>query len=626
MTQDTSKMPVTTEKKESINNDQQKNKEKKEKNNPPTKVVIRRLPPSMNMETFLEQISPAPNYDYMYFVKADMSLGQHAFSRAYINFVNQEDIFLFKDKFDGYVFVDQKGNEYSAVVEFSPFQKIPKKKPKKKDTKCGTIEQDPDYIKFLESLQNPEEVSLPTAEFYLEEIENRERELRANNGVSQASTPLIDYLRQKKAEKQRIREEKREERKKRELEKKRMKEEERRRRKADKEKEKEREKAKDRSKDGKDKDKDRLSDDKSQKDAPVKLLKNPERIKDRPKYGEKETIEREIVSSGAESRERLPRASSSKDWESERRRREDEKRHKEKLRDRKDRDKFKKDRDDVKPAIKTASRIAGDSNSLSSEERPRSSTTIRSSDWHRDRSERNAQKASASQASAKSGHERSARGGKSYEKSRESLAKARGESKTSGSGKGFETIVGNSSSTFKEANDGEAFAADAESEAKREGEQLVADEDFEAKNTGDDKAAGYSESEKSFDFDGESYQDGRPQREYNSRDLRSERRIRNKDRPSIELYRPGMRRLSLQRNSPQKDSPSSSSSPSPTAQMLGKQLPVTENGSVGEQQTSVMDGPNDEEADRTIEIGRSGFPEDCNKEATYSDGNEEMAT
>ena len=38
MTQDTSKMPVATEKKESINNDQQKSKEKKEKNNPPTKV------------------------------------------------------------------------------------------------------------------------------------------------------------------------------------------------------------------------------------------------------------------------------------------------------------------------------------------------------------------------------------------------------------------------------------------------------------------------------------------------------------------------------------------------------------------------------------------------------------
>lgn len=31
------------------------------------------------------------------------------FSRAYINFKNQEDIVLFRDRFDGYVFVDHKG-------------------------------------------------------------------------------------------------------------------------------------------------------------------------------------------------------------------------------------------------------------------------------------------------------------------------------------------------------------------------------------------------------------------------------------------------------------------------------------------------------------------------------------
>ncbi len=35
----------------------------------------------------------------------------------------------------------QTGGEYAAVVEFSPFQKIPKKKPKKPDSKKGTIEE-----------------------------------------------------------------------------------------------------------------------------------------------------------------------------------------------------------------------------------------------------------------------------------------------------------------------------------------------------------------------------------------------------------------------------------------------------------------------------------------------------
>lgn len=31
------------------------------------------------------------------------------------------------------------GNEYPAIVEFAPFQKIPKKRSKKRDAKCGTI-------------------------------------------------------------------------------------------------------------------------------------------------------------------------------------------------------------------------------------------------------------------------------------------------------------------------------------------------------------------------------------------------------------------------------------------------------------------------------------------------------
>lgn len=111
----------------------------------------------MTQEQFLEQVSPLPEHDYLYFVKADMSLGQFAFSRAYINFTDQQDIFLFREKFDNYVFIDSKGVEYSAVVEFAPFQRLAKKRHgKKKDLKCGTIESDSYYISFLESLKNQE--------------------------------------------------------------------------------------------------------------------------------------------------------------------------------------------------------------------------------------------------------------------------------------------------------------------------------------------------------------------------------------------------------------------------------------------------------------------------------------
>lgn len=48
------------------------------------------------------------------------------------------------------------GVEYVGIVEYAPFQRIPKKK-KKKDPKCGTIESDPIYQEFLESLTKDQE-------------------------------------------------------------------------------------------------------------------------------------------------------------------------------------------------------------------------------------------------------------------------------------------------------------------------------------------------------------------------------------------------------------------------------------------------------------------------------------
>uniref|UniRef100_A0A224Z7E9 Regulator of nonsense transcripts 3 n=1 Tax=Rhipicephalus zambeziensis TaxID=60191 RepID=A0A224Z7E9_9ACAR len=47
-----------------------------------------------------------------------------------------------------------------------------------------------------------------------------------------------------------------------------------------------------------------------------------------------------------------------------------------------------------------------------------------------------------------------------------------------------------------------------------------------------------------------------------TKDPRAERRIRNKDRPSIEIYRPGMRRLSQKATSAQDESPSAGTKPS----------------------------------------------------------------
>ncbi|KAJ8454157.1 hypothetical protein ONZ45_g19414 [Pleurotus djamor] len=57
------------------------------------------------------------------------------------------------------------GNEYQAVVEFAPYQKVPSER-KKPDARNATIEKDDDYVSFIEALnaskEKPESVSLET--------------------------------------------------------------------------------------------------------------------------------------------------------------------------------------------------------------------------------------------------------------------------------------------------------------------------------------------------------------------------------------------------------------------------------------------------------------------------------
>ncbi|RXM33862.1 Regulator of nonsense transcripts 3A [Acipenser ruthenus] len=89
------------------------------------------------------------------------------------------------------------GQEYPAVVEFAPFQKVSKKKLKKKDTKSGSIEEDPEYKKFLESYCGDEEKATANPETLLGEIEAKTREL-----IAKRTTPLLEYIKNKKLEKQ----------------------------------------------------------------------------------------------------------------------------------------------------------------------------------------------------------------------------------------------------------------------------------------------------------------------------------------------------------------------------------------------------------------------------------------
>lgn len=141
--------------------------------------------------------------------------GRNATSRAYINFLNEEDIFIFKDRFDGYVFVEATGGvEYPAIVEFAPFQGLPKSKSRKKDNKCNTIESDPDFIKFLNYLNGEGGDAKPDTKMeYSYQIKDGKHFVwkmwdfdRYMNVVCWflekkiTSTPLLEYIANKKVE------------------------------------------------------------------------------------------------------------------------------------------------------------------------------------------------------------------------------------------------------------------------------------------------------------------------------------------------------------------------------------------------------------------------------------------
>ncbi|XP_031626703.1 regulator of nonsense transcripts 3B-like [Contarinia nasturtii] len=191
-------------------------KSRKDKVKPLAKVVIRRLPPTMTEDEFVKQIEPIPDHDYFYFVAADWSLGVNATCRAYVNFCNQNDIFIFRDKFDGYVFVDNKGTEYPAVVEFAPFQGLPKGKSRKKDHKASTIENEQHYLTFLESLKEDETEGKSELKM--------EYSFQIKDDQKITSTPLLEYLAN-------VRQERRDERKRKIEDKKRQREEEKQRKK-----------------------------------------------------------------------------------------------------------------------------------------------------------------------------------------------------------------------------------------------------------------------------------------------------------------------------------------------------------------------------------------------------------
>ncbi|KAL0908218.1 hypothetical protein M5K25_022698 [Dendrobium thyrsiflorum] len=163
-----------------------------------TKVVLRHLPSSMTEPALMEQIDGkfAGRYKWFCFRPGKNSQKNQRYSRAYIDFNNPEDVFEFAEFFDGHVFVNEKGTQFKVLVEYAPSQCIPKPRTKK-DGREGTIFKDPEYLEFLELLTKPAE-NLPSAEI---QLERREAERAGAAKEAPIVTPLMDFIRKKRAAK-----------------------------------------------------------------------------------------------------------------------------------------------------------------------------------------------------------------------------------------------------------------------------------------------------------------------------------------------------------------------------------------------------------------------------------------
>ena len=118
-------------------------------------------------------------------------------SRAYLYLTKPEHINALSDKVRSTSFVDAKAStrDISLLgppsVEFAPYGRVPNGRPRK-DGRQGTIDQDPEFIDFLESLTNPVTKPPKPADQENDGIKGQEKV---------TVTPLVQFLKDKKANK-----------------------------------------------------------------------------------------------------------------------------------------------------------------------------------------------------------------------------------------------------------------------------------------------------------------------------------------------------------------------------------------------------------------------------------------
>ncbi|KTW27482.1 uncharacterized protein T551_02981 [Pneumocystis jirovecii RU7] len=159
------------------------------------KVVIRYLPPDLSEQTFKELVKEwidEERVEWSSFYPGKVSSNRNKndkYARAYIKFKSPEALIAFHKGFGAHLFTDEKGKGQRVLVEFAPFQKVPRLERQKHDARQGTIDDDAEFIAFQETLKN-------TNKNPEEEAQNKKEE--DDMAPIGTITPLIEYLRVQK--------------------------------------------------------------------------------------------------------------------------------------------------------------------------------------------------------------------------------------------------------------------------------------------------------------------------------------------------------------------------------------------------------------------------------------------
>ncbi|MCJ1286375.1 hypothetical protein MMC26_005720 [Xylographa opegraphella] len=171
---------------------------------PRTKIVIRRLPPGLTEQEFYSTLGDqwrlgGDRVDWASFkpgkISRDLAKPSRP-ARVYLHLTKQEYLGLLSNEVREAQFSDAKatGGDPALLgppsVEFAAYGRVPNAKPRK-DARQGTIDLDPEFIDFLESLTNPTTKPAP--------VEGGSDMEPKKEAVT--VTPLIQYLRDKKANK-----------------------------------------------------------------------------------------------------------------------------------------------------------------------------------------------------------------------------------------------------------------------------------------------------------------------------------------------------------------------------------------------------------------------------------------